>query len=67
MTINTGLDYLRTKTVVDCDTLDEQGIHLHYSSWTSGSAQLTDNTIVVKTYGPFVDCTSNQVPPSFLE
>ncbi|BCR91001.1 transaldolase family protein [Aspergillus chevalieri] len=39
MTINTGLDYLRTKTVVDCDTLDEQ---------------------VAKTYGPFIDCTSNQ-------
>ncbi|OJJ80652.1 transaldolase family protein [Aspergillus glaucus CBS 516.65] len=39
MIITTGLDYLRTKTVVDCDTLDEQ---------------------VTKTYGPFVDCTSNQ-------
>lgn len=27
MIITTGLDYLRTKTKVDCDTFDEQGIH----------------------------------------
>jgi len=39
MTINTGLDYLRTKTVVDCDTLDEQGISL----WTSNSVQGNTN------------------------
>lgn len=66
MIITTGLDYLRTKTVVDCDTLDEQGIH-NFLSWTFSSTQLTDNTIVTKTYGPFVDCTSNQVPPHILE
>jgi len=33
------LDYVRTKTQIDCDSVDLE---------------------VVKTYGPFVDCTSNQ-------
>lgn len=27
MATQTGLDYLRTRTVVDCDTLDEEGIY----------------------------------------
>ncbi|KAE8349288.1 transaldolase [Aspergillus coremiiformis] len=39
MAPQTGLDVLRTRTMVDCDTMDEE---------------------VVKTLGPFQDCTSNQ-------
>lgn len=27
MATQTGLDFLRTRTVVDCDTLDEEGMY----------------------------------------
>ena len=30
MTAKTGLDILRTRTVVDCDTMDEEGIITFY-------------------------------------
>lgn len=28
MTIQTGLDYIRSRSIVDCDTMDEQGTYL---------------------------------------
>ena len=35
MATQTGLDFLRTRTVVDCDTLDEEGIRV----WPLSSRQ----------------------------
>ncbi|KAI9045407.1 transaldolase family protein [Aspergillus affinis] len=46
MTSQSGLDVLRTRTIVDCDTMDEQG-----------ASSLNP---VAKKLGPFQDCTSNQ-------
>lgn len=54
------LDALRQRSVVDCDTLDSQGMD---SAWTL-MVELDYglcNSQVAQNLGPFVDCTSNQV------
>lgn len=55
------LQLLQSRTVVDCDTMDVNG---EYSAcyYTHLLLELedTNSTLVAKTLGPFVDCTSNQ-------
>lgn len=61
MTAETGLDFLRTRTVVDCDTLDERGEYIPLLCPQLSSSVVMLMNAVPQTFGPFQDCTSNQV------
>lgn len=58
-TQQTMLQLLQTRTVVDCDTMDIDGLDDTYV--VSGLRKLSLQITVPKALGPFVDCTSNQV------
>jgi hypothetical protein len=35
MAVQTGLDYMRSRTLVDCDTMDEEGTNLGPTGFAS--------------------------------
>ena len=59
------IDYLRSRSKVDCDLLDVSGTTL--SSPFRAHKLIADLLLpVASTLGPFVDCTSNQASRQWL-
>lgn len=55
------LQLLQTRTIVDCDTMDVEGMITSFLSFNYNVKERTNYQSVAKKLGPFVDCTSNQV------
>lgn len=61
-TQQTGLDILRQRSIVDCDTMDEEGQWSEYNPLNElKQAKYIDWSPVATSFRPFHKCISNQV------